>query len=885
MEWVRDNMVSEQSIRGVCGVEMKWESAGGRRNSQQLGGGIFGGDAHHLFDEMPSCPRGDSAAVLRVVVSHTHYPVTSEVLHQVYDTYGAVAVQVLATSAWHVEALVSFMLSQDVEKARSATHGRNIYDGCCQLDIQYAQPLLGGDVDMTPTKCSMSGPSSATTRSVVESSPAAPEHVFQATMNPSTPSAASAAVVPPVSLTVTKEDEADMGKPIVGDHSIGVAVVPCTVTDSVSIALETSQEIDANVGDSDDLVREEDCMENTAVETKLCHALPFCDQWMDHKEMASFITCSTCRQGQYVGSGSVVVFKPLPPWPPPFRAKCKGSFVEQQLEPWPDPQIKQDNRSVVVNLLQPRPSPDRWYESWFSCGNAWELAQSHCKFLLTEHMGLIAHYEKNRFEQDPSLCMVSKRACWNLWNLLTEGSISLMEAKAQLFRRMHWVGSKTMDQFVWNLCMPNMEKSPWPPPPHKIRTDWLWLNSHEVSSLQFNTDEFPEAVICEIGDDLQLKFFLNMFAQVRWKLKFYNSSSPPDYLFHVCLLNCGNISPGIHILLLDRVQQEVPGHAIPEHMLYPSLQFSAEFWRLAWCFHLVFKQTFAIQEVMFSNEAIMKLGDHDVAKRDTDYNISVFPMFDISTSTRLLAKINLLVYNSRQEYMQLFQAGAKQYSPLVVRMGLADHLQAPWDPGGSNLDTHLHVRKDRQQPQHGTIVFPVNVRANLEPLLQIMASMTKLIKLHSWPAIGRWGDQVLNQVHDLCKCCQDQSLFQLTVSTEMKTTWLWDLETIKHTLFMSIKLPDYSFRQRKVPWDPGGMNFCGSLASAWGQADFQGGRNVTYWTWASQWAGFGPTRLGGRRLQKQQATGEGDIEELNKQKAMPLFLLPELSSPTPDSIL
>jgi hypothetical protein len=268
------------------------------------------------------------------------------------------------------------------------------------------------------------------------------------------------------------------------------------------------------------------------------------------------------------GSGSVVVFQPLQPWPPPLQAKSKGSIVERQLELWHDPQIKQDNKGVVVNLLQPRLSPDKWNESWFSCDNAWELAQSHCKFLLTEHMALIAQYEKNRFEQDLSLCMVSKRASWNLWNLLTEGSISLMEAKAQLFRRMHWVGSKTMDQFVWNLCMPNMEKSPWPPPPHKIRTDLLWLNSHEVSSLQFN----------------------------------------------------------------------------------------AEFWRL-------------------------------------------------------LARINLFDCHSGQEDMQLFQAGAKQYSPLVVRMALADHLQAPWDPGGSNLVTLLHVRKDRQQPPPRPlqIVFPIGL--------------------------------------------------------------------------------------------------------------------------------------------------------------------------------
>uniref|UniRef100_A0A0D3G9X7 Uncharacterized protein n=1 Tax=Oryza barthii TaxID=65489 RepID=A0A0D3G9X7_9ORYZ len=221
---------------------------------------------------------------------------------------------------------------------------------------------------MTPTKCSTLLPSCAITKSDAESIPTTLEHVFPTTMNPSTPSAASAAAVPPVSITTTKEDEADMGtvedksentlhdlcveikeminqmletcrnskvEPIVGDDSAGVAVVPCTVTDSVSIALETSQEIDANVGNNDDLVREEDCVENTAVETKLYPVLSFSDQWVDHKEKASFNMYLTCCHGQYVGSERVVVFMPLQPWPPPFRANCKSSFVEQQLEPWP----------------------------------------------------------------------------------------------------------------------------------------------------------------------------------------------------------------------------------------------------------------------------------------------------------------------------------------------------------------------------------------------------------------------------------------------------------------------------------------------------------------------------------------------------------------------
>uniref|UniRef100_A0A0E0DB08 Uncharacterized protein n=1 Tax=Oryza meridionalis TaxID=40149 RepID=A0A0E0DB08_9ORYZ len=220
-------------------------------------------------------------------------------------------------------------------------------------------------------------------------------------------------------------------------------------------------------------------------------------------------------------------------------------------------------------------------------------------------MALIAHYEKNCFEQDLSLCMVSERASRNLWNLLTEGSKSLMEAKAQLFRRMHWV-DKCNKRFQ---CM-------------------LYLNTCHtlLSNSMLNSGGCWQKSICLIT------------------------------LLDKRICSCSK-----------------------------QVQSSTLLCWLEWPLLIICKHPETLEAVTWM---------------------------------------------------------------LTCMLGMT----------GSNH--------------------------NMEPLSFLL------------------------------------SLFQFTVSIEMKTTWLSELETIKHTLFMSIKLPDCSFGRREVPWDPGDMNFCGSLALAWGQADF-----------------------------------------------------------------
>jgi len=66
------------------------------------------------------------------------YPITVEVLHQVFSPHGYVEKIVTFQKSAGFQALIQFQLRQSAVAARNSLQGRNIYDGCCQLDIQFS---------------------------------------------------------------------------------------------------------------------------------------------------------------------------------------------------------------------------------------------------------------------------------------------------------------------------------------------------------------------------------------------------------------------------------------------------------------------------------------------------------------------------------------------------------------------------------------------------------------------------------------------------------------------------------------------------------------------------------------------------------------------------
>ncbi|XP_010533406.1 PREDICTED: polypyrimidine tract-binding protein homolog 3 isoform X5 [Tarenaya hassleriana] len=76
--------------------------------------------------------------ILLVTIHHMLYPITVDVLHQVFSPYGFVEKIVTFQKSAGFQALVQYQLQQCAASARTSLQARNIYDGCCQLDIQFS---------------------------------------------------------------------------------------------------------------------------------------------------------------------------------------------------------------------------------------------------------------------------------------------------------------------------------------------------------------------------------------------------------------------------------------------------------------------------------------------------------------------------------------------------------------------------------------------------------------------------------------------------------------------------------------------------------------------------------------------------------------------------
>eukprot|EP00475_Leptophrys_vorax_P006787 TRINITY_DN14241_c0_g3_i2.p1 TRINITY_DN14241_c0_g3~~TRINITY_DN14241_c0_g3_i2.p1 ORF type:complete len:472 (-),score=73.79 TRINITY_DN14241_c0_g3_i2:67-1482(-) len=81
---------------------------------------------------------GQPNRIILVTIHNPLYPINVDVLHQVFSPHGFVEKIVTFQKAAGLQALVQYNNQQSANQAKNNLQGRNIYDGCCTLDIQFS---------------------------------------------------------------------------------------------------------------------------------------------------------------------------------------------------------------------------------------------------------------------------------------------------------------------------------------------------------------------------------------------------------------------------------------------------------------------------------------------------------------------------------------------------------------------------------------------------------------------------------------------------------------------------------------------------------------------------------------------------------------------------
>lgn len=81
----------------------------------------------------------NSRTTLRVIVENLVYPVTIEVLHQIFSKFGKVLKMIIFNKNNTFQALIQFCDSVSANASKLSLDGQNIYNGCCTLRIDYSK--------------------------------------------------------------------------------------------------------------------------------------------------------------------------------------------------------------------------------------------------------------------------------------------------------------------------------------------------------------------------------------------------------------------------------------------------------------------------------------------------------------------------------------------------------------------------------------------------------------------------------------------------------------------------------------------------------------------------------------------------------------------------
>uniref|UniRef100_A0A9J8BZY2 Polypyrimidine tract binding protein 3 n=1 Tax=Cyprinus carpio carpio TaxID=630221 RepID=A0A9J8BZY2_CYPCA len=77
--------------------------------------------------------------VLRLIVENLYYPVSLEVLHQIFSKFGTVLKIITFTKNNQFQALLQYADPMNAHHAKVALDGQNIYNGCCTLRVEFSK--------------------------------------------------------------------------------------------------------------------------------------------------------------------------------------------------------------------------------------------------------------------------------------------------------------------------------------------------------------------------------------------------------------------------------------------------------------------------------------------------------------------------------------------------------------------------------------------------------------------------------------------------------------------------------------------------------------------------------------------------------------------------
>ncbi|KAK7904449.1 hypothetical protein WMY93_017056 [Mugilogobius chulae] len=81
----------------------------------------------------------ESKPVLRVIVENLFYPVTLDVLHQIFSKFGTVLKIITFTKNNQFQALIQYADAMTAQHAKLSLDGQNIYNACCTLRISFSK--------------------------------------------------------------------------------------------------------------------------------------------------------------------------------------------------------------------------------------------------------------------------------------------------------------------------------------------------------------------------------------------------------------------------------------------------------------------------------------------------------------------------------------------------------------------------------------------------------------------------------------------------------------------------------------------------------------------------------------------------------------------------